>query len=195
MSSLFAQVVAMQVLLCGCVMPPPNRHRDRTNDEEPMTKRARTEHGVPGPASASAQRITELARIDDASRELLASIAKEGFVPLAQLEHDGPLTKKSKDYKMGNHLRVTIRATNESAQSEKYHGVCIGSGQWKEVFLLQGAEGTFHNHVLKVTKLVWPKSQGFGENKGGLCGISTSFPLWEITSAAQILARGSKARV
>ena len=57
---------------------------------------------------------------------------------------------------MGNHVKVTIRAANESAQSERYHGVCIGSGQWKEVFLLQGAEGTFHNRVLKATKLCWP---------------------------------------
>ena len=140
-------------------MPAPNRRCDRTNAEEPSTERACTEHDVPRLASDSAQRRTDLARIDDASRELLASVAMDGFVPRAQLVHHGPLGKKNKNYKMGENVKVTIRSANESAQSETYHGVCIGSGQWKEVFLLQGAEGTFHNQVLKVTKLVWPRCE------------------------------------
>ena len=69
-----------------------SRDRIKEPDEEPPKKRARTEHCVSVVPS-----IIQIARIDDASRELLASTEKRDFVPHAQIEHDGFPTKKSKN--------------------------------------------------------------------------------------------------
>ena len=80
-------------------MPEAKRPRDATEepDEEPSAKRTRQEHSVPGLPRVSTERLAESARIDDVSRELLASIDKEGFVASAQLEHDGSSSKKNKN--------------------------------------------------------------------------------------------------
>ena len=122
--------------------------------QQAATKRIRTEDGTPDVTSSAKQRC--IARIDDASRELLESSFKEGYVPLARLEHTGLARKKGQKCRLGNSMKVTIRTYGI------YHGTCIGSGKWKEVFLLQGEEGRectqgieFDNYVLKTTKLHW----------------------------------------
>ena len=143
MFSLLAQVPTRQDL------------RDIPKGEMPSGEMARPQLVAPGAANADAESRIESARIDEESQQLFASIYKEGFVPHVQLVHEGPPTKKCKTCKMGEHMQVTIRKTNET-----YRGECIGSGRWKEVFLLQGAEGVFHNQILKVTKINWADSQG-----------------------------------
>lgn len=133
------------------------RFRDPAQDELSPVTRASTQHDAAWPVGASAERIRETGRIDEASRELLASVDTTDFVPTARLEHDGAPAKKIKQYRMGQNMKVTIRRFHSSAQTQVYHSKCIGSGRWKEVFLLQGAGSRFHNQVLKVTKLHWPK--------------------------------------
>ena len=85
----------------AAVIQPKKRHRERKNSEVLSMSMA---HSVVEPPEVGAKRFAELANSADASREPSTTIDKEGFVPYAQLEHDGSHDKKMD----GAHIAMRI---------------------------------------------------------------------------------------
>ena len=91
--------------------------------------------------------------VDSFAANMLAYSQQADFLPQIRFIHNGlSHPKQNALQKLGKTITVFMK---EGDTWTHYHGACIGSGQWKETFLLHCPGATWHQRVMKITLLQW----------------------------------------
>ena len=90
--------------------------------------------------------------IDAEAATQLAASREPDFSPMVRIVHTGPAHPRAKAReRLGKMMTVYVA-------QETYCARCVGSGRWKESFLLQCKGARWHEKVMKLTRLQWKSS-------------------------------------